>query len=61
MADKSIVSNEKLAAIAQAIKAKDATATLPMTVDEMAAAIAAIPTGMHFVWINAWKRSTSGA
>ena len=45
MADKSIISNEKLAAIAQAIKAKDATATLPMTVDEMAAAIAAIPTG----------------
>ena len=45
MADKSIISNGKLAAIAQAIKAKDATATLPMTVDEMAAAIAAIPTG----------------
>ena len=45
MANKSIVSNAKLDAIANAIKAKDSSATTPMTLDQMATAIAAIPSG----------------
>ncbi len=45
MANKSIVSNTKLDAIADAIKAKDSSATTPMTLDQMATAIAAIPSG----------------
>ena len=45
MANKSIVSNTKLDAIANAIKAKDSSATTPMTLDQMATAIAAIPSG----------------
>ena len=45
MANKSIVSNTKLDAIANAIKAKDSSATTPMTLDQMATAIANIPSG----------------
>ena len=45
MANKSIVSNAKLDAIANAIKAKDSSATTPMTLDQMATAIANIPSG----------------
>lgn len=44
MATKSIISNTKMHTLAQAISAKGG-ASLPMTVDQMAAAVAAIPTG----------------
>ena len=44
MATKSIITNTKLHTLAQAISAKGG-ASLPMTVDQMAAAVAAIPTG----------------
>ena len=44
MATRSIISNTKMHTLAQAISAKGG-ASLPMTVDQMAAAVAAIPTG----------------